>query len=203
MGNEKFDRELKKMLKNKNVINALIVLLAIVFLWLAYTTFFSSNILKGSSDNSVPRGAKEVSSEEGLLDKQTLDYETKQKEELKEILSKMEGVGDVEVSMYFESGEVKVPAYNSTTQQAETREEDSQGGTRITNQQTGGDTVVMSSNSGENEPFIVQTYKPKLTGILIVAEGASSNKIKYEIQTAISALYNLSLEKVNVYPMSK
>lgn len=111
----------------------------------------------------------------------------------------MEGVGEVEVQMHFESGEVKVPAYNSTTQNSETREEDSQGGTRATLQETGGDTVVMSGDT--NEPFILQTYKPKITGIIIVAKGASSSKVRYDIQVAVSTLYNLSLDKVNVYPM--
>lgn len=103
--------------------------------------------------------------------------------------------------MYFESGEVKVPAYNSTTQTSETREEDSQGGTRSTVQENGGDTVVMYSDGSTNEPFIVQTYKPKITGIIIVAEGAKNSKLRYDMQTAVSTLYNLSLDKVNVYPM--
>ena len=182
---------------NKTFVNALMVLLAIAFLWLAYTTFFSSS--NNEKEETVPRGAKEVSADGDEVSQEILDYESKQKEELKKILSKMEGVGEVDVKMYFESGEVKVPAYNSTTQNSQTREEDSQGGTRSTTQENGGDTIVMSGDT--NEPFILQTYKPKITGIIIVAEGASSSKVRYDIQVAVSSLYNLSLDKVNVYPM--
>lgn len=197
MDKDKANQELKKLMGNKTFVNALMVLLAIAFLWLAYTTFFSSS--NNEKEETVPRGAKEVSADGDEVSQEILDYESKQKEELKKILSKMEGVGEVDVKMYFESGEVKVPAYNSTTQNSETREEDSQGGTRSTTQENGGDTIVMSGDT--NEPFILQTYKPKITGIIIVAEGASSSKVRYDIQVAVSSLYNLSLDKVNVYPM--
>ena len=202
MDKDKLHKELKKIMMNKTFANALIVLLMIAFLWLAYTTLFSST---GSNEKSnlIPKGAKEVTAEGSEVSKQLLNYETEQKQELKEILSKIDGVGKVDVKMYFESGEVKVPAYNSTTQTAETREEDSQGGTRSTVQETGGDTVVMYSQGGTNEPFILQTYKPKVTGIIIVAEGANNSKIRYDIQNAVSTLYNLSLDKVNVYPMER
>ena len=199
MDKDKLNNELKKITNNKTFVNALLVLLMIAFLWLAYTTFFSSS--STGKAGIVPKGAQEVTTDETEISKQILDYETEQKKELQNILSKMEGVGEVEVNIYFESGEVKVPAYNSTTQTAETREEDSQGGTRSTVQETGGDTVVMHSDGNTNEPFIVQTYKPKITGIFIVAAGASNSKIRYDIQTAVSTLYNLSLDKVNVYPM--
>ena len=96
---------------------------------------------------------------------------------------------------------VKVPATNSSTQTSETQEEDTNGGTRVTKQETEGATVVMQSDSNTSEPFITKTYKPQITGVLIVAEGAKSSKITYDIQKAVSSLYNLSLDKVNVYPM--
>ncbi len=59
----------------------------------------------------------------------------------------------------------------------------------------------MQNDSNTSEPFITKTYKPQITGIIIVAEGAKSNKITYDIQKAVSSFYNLSLDKVNVYPM--
>ena len=110
-------------------------------------------------------------------------------------------MGDVEVEIYFESSEVLVPATNSNTQTSETQEEDNNGGTRVTKQETEGATVVMQNDSNTSEPFITKTYKPQITGIIIVAEGAKSNKITYDIQKAVSSFYNLSLDKVNVYPM--
>ena len=72
-----------------------------------------------------------------------------------------------------------------------TEEKDTEGGTRVSNQTNDGTTVVMTNEGGDNEPFIVETYKPKIEGIMILAD----------IQKAVSSLYGLSAEKVNVYPM--
>lgn len=197
---KKISEILKNFYQNKNFANILIVLLVIVFLWLATSSFIGGGIKK-SNNNNVPKGAQEVATDDNSLNRQLVDYETQQREDIKDILKKMDGVGDVEVILHFESGEVQVPAVNTTTQTSETEEKDREGGTRVTNQVNGGSTVVMSSNGTGNEPFIVKTYKPQITGIFIVAAGAENNKIKYDIQVAISSLYNLSLDKVNVYPM--
>ncbi len=199
----KINEEINNLMQNKKFVNCLIVLLVIIFLWLAVSNFIGDDagLTKGNGDNA-PIGAQEVSSEEGVTtSKELLDYETEQKEKLEEILSKIDGVGEVVVNIYFESSEVKVPATNSSTQTSETEEEDTNGGTRLTKQETEGATVVMQSDSSTSEPFITKTYKPQITGVLIVAEGAKSSKITYDIQKAVSSLYNLSLEKVNVYPM--
>ena len=199
----KINEEINNLMQNKKFVNCLIVLLVIIFLWLAVSNFIGDDagLTKGNGDNA-PIGAQEVSSEEGVTtSKELLDYETEQKEKLEEILSKIDGVGEVVVNIYFESSEVKVPATNSSTQTSQTEEEDTNGGTRLTKQETEGATVVMQSDSSTSEPFITKTYKPQITGVLIVAEGAKSSKITYDIQKAVSSLYNLSLEKVNVYPM--
>ncbi|MBS6184397.1 MAG: stage III sporulation protein AG [Clostridium celatum] len=201
----KINEEINNLMQNKKFVNCLIVLLVIIFLWLAVSNFIGDDagLTKGNGDNA-PIGAQEVSSEEGVTtSKELLDYETEQKEKLEEILSKIDGVGEVVVNIYFESSEVKVPATNSSTQTSETEEEDTNGGTRLTKQETEGATVVMQSDSSTSEPFITKTYKPQITGVLIVAEGAKSSKITYDIQKAVSSLYNLSLEKVNVYPMGR
>ena len=194
--------KLYKMFQNKKFVNCLIVLLAIIFLWLAVSNFLGDDIgiSKGSD---TPQGAQEVSTDDGLMtSKELLNYEDQQKAELEKILSKMSGVGEVIVNIYFESGEIQVPATNSSTQTSETQEEDTNGGTRVTKQETEGTTVVMKSDSSTSEPFITKTYKPTITGVLIVAEGANSSEVKYNIQKAVSNLYNLSLDQVNVYPMN-
>ena len=199
----KINEEINNLMQNKKFVNCLIVLLVIIFLWLAVSNFIGDDagLTKGNGDNA-PIGAQEVSSDDGVTtSKELLDYETEQKERLEEILSKIDGVGEVVVNIYFESSEVKVPATNSSTQTSETEEEDTNGGTRVTKQETEGATVVMQSDSSTSEPFITKTYKPQITGVLIVAEGAKSSKITYDIQKAVSSLYNLSLDKVNVYPM--
>ena len=140
------------------------------------------------------------------LDHKTItetEYEEQQKADLINILKKMDGVGDVDVMIHFENGEKKVPAYDNTTQKSTTEETDNQGGKRVNDQNTDNSKVVMTTKDGENQPFILTTIKPNIVGIVVVAEGAQDSKIKYEIEQAVSKLYNLSLDKVNVYSMKK
>lgn len=103
----------------------------------------------------------------------------------------------MEVKINFESDEVKVPAYEKNTQVSKTEETDVNGGKRINNQTNDSTSVVMATD----KPYILQTYKPKVIGIVVVAEGASDSKIKHEIEAAVSSLYALPANKVNVYPM--
>ena len=198
MDKDKLNKDMNKMFQNKKFVNCLIVLLVIIFLWLAVSNFL------GNDKNNAPKGAQEVSTNDGgMTSKELLSYEEDQKKQLEDILSKMSGVGQVVVTIHFESGETQVPATNSSTQTSETQEEDTNGGTRLTKQETEGTTVVMKSDSNSSEPFITKTYKPAVTGVLIVAEGAKSSEIKYNIQKAVSKLYDISLEQVNVYPMKE
>ena len=193
MDKDKLNKDMNKMFQNKRFVNCLIVLLVIIFLWLAVSNFLGndSNV---SDKNNAPKGAQEVSiNDGGMTSKELLSYEEDQKKQLEDILSKMSGVGQVVVTIHFESGETQVPATNSSTQTSETQEEDTNGGTRLTKQET----------EGTSEPFITKTYKPAVTGVLIVAEGAKSSEIKYNIQKAVSKLYDISLEQVNVYPMKE
>ena len=199
MDKEKINKEINKLMKNNKFINCIIVLLVIVFLWLTVSSFTGFSFNTASKDNK-PKGAQEVNGDEIDYNQLVKSYEEKQKEELTTILSKIEGVGEVSVMISFESGEVQVPAINSTTQISETRESDTQGGTRDINQQNDGSTIVMSTNNNNNEPFIIKTYNPPIIGVVVVAEGAESNKVKYDIQMAISGLYDLTFDKVNVYP---
>lgn len=57
-----------------------------------------------------------------MTSKELLSYEEDQKKQLEDILSKMSGVGQVVVTIHFESGETQVPATNSSTQTSETQE---------------------------------------------------------------------------------
>ena len=198
MKRDDLKKEMNNILSNKKIKDAVVVVLILAFL-LIVVSFFTDT--KKSEAKQTDSQVIVKSDEEKAMEMQNQKYEEKQKNELKSILKKMAGVGEVEVMMYFKSGEVKVPAVDDTNQVAETKENDSNGGTRTNTQKTDGSKVVMKTEDGNNEPVILQTNNPTITGIIVMAEGAESSKIKYNIQMAISSLYDLSLDKVNVYPM--
>ena len=203
MDKDKIIKEIKKILAQKQLKNLIAVCIVLGFALIAMNVLLPSS--KTLSNNKVSSGVTAKNTEDTSIIKETdeKNYEQQQKTDLKNILKKMNGVGDVEVMMSFENGEQKVPAYDKNSQKSTTEETDNQGGKRVNNQNTDGESIVMTTADGNNEPFILTTYKPKIIGVIILAEGASNSKTKYEIEQAVSKLYNLSLDKVNVYSMKK
>jgi stage III sporulation protein AG len=203
MDKDKIIKEIKKILAQKQLRNLIAVCIVLGFILIAMNVLLPSS--KNLINNKLSSGASAENVDNTAISNETDEksYEENQKTDLKNILKKMNGVGDVEVMMSFENGEQKVPAYDKNTQKSTTEETDNQGGKRVNNQNTDGTTVVMTTSNGNNEPFILTTYKPKINGVIILAEGAANSKIKYEIEQAVSKLYNLSLDKVNVYSMKK
>lgn len=202
MDKEKIINDLKKILSQKKFNNLIAICIILGFILLAINVLLPSTKKINTQNTSLTNEAN-INNAEATINRQSQskDYEENQKVELKNILKKMEGVGDVDVMISFETGEEKVPAYDKNAQKSTTEETDNEGGKRINNQNTDGSKVVMTSNDGKNEPFILTTYKPKITGVVIVAEGAENSKTKYQIEQAVSKLYNLTLDKVNVYSM--
>lgn len=203
MDKEKIKKEIKKILDQKQLKTLTIICIVLGFILIAMNVLLPAG--KTLSNNKLSGATNERNVDVTAITTETdkQNYEENQKTELENILKKMNGVGNVEVMISFENGEQKVPAYDKNTQKSTTEETDNQGGTRVNNQNTDGSTIVMTTADGNNEPFILTTYKPKINGVIILAEGATNSKIKYEIQQAVSKLYNLSLDKVNVYSMKK
>ena len=134
---------------------------------------------------------------------QTNDYETQLENNLKTTLEGIDGVGKVQLMIYFASGEESVPAVNVTDSKSTTLEDDTSGGKRNITQDNNGSTVVMSNNGSDNEPVIVKKYKPTITGVCVVAEGSGVKITELRIRQAVIDLFNLPENKVNVYPMNK
>ncbi|MGH4138023.1 stage III sporulation protein AG [Clostridium sp.] len=130
------------------------------------------------------------------------DYESQLENKLKSTLEKISGVGKVQLMIYFESGEESVPAVNINDSESLTVENDTGGGKRNITQKNDGRTVVMSNNGSANEPLIVKTVKPTITGVCVVAEGSVEKVTELRIRQAVINLFNLPENKVNVYPMN-
>ncbi|OFI07593.1 hypothetical protein CLOACE_01970 [Clostridium acetireducens DSM 10703] len=198
-------KKIKKINFNKNTSNMIILFLLGILL------IIGSNLLKPSPKKDISRLAfnskdKNEKSEDNEYEKTIKsegDYENTVKNELKNILSKIQGVGIVEVMIYFESGEEQVPAMNINDSINSTEENDNEGGKRNTTQKNNGSTVVITNSGSDSKPLIVKKIKPKVTGVVVVAEGAEEKVTELRITKAVVDLFNVPEEKVNVYPMKK
>ena len=185
--------KLQKSLRQKNIKNLILILLVTIMCYLSLSYFTNVNNISNSEDLN-----KSTYSLEGV--ESISAYEEKQQQDLKNLLEKMDGVGSVEVKINYESSEVKVPAIDSNTQKNTTEEADTDGGVRNNTEVSSDDSIVMTNG---NEPLVLQTNKPNITGIIIVAEGGTDSKIKYNIQKAVSSLYDIGMDKVNVLSMKE
>ncbi|HFD2044610.1 TPA: stage III sporulation protein AG [Clostridium perfringens] len=195
--------KMSKILKQKNITNLIILLLLVIMFYLVMSYFTGVNNITKSEKTNLEKVSKEDMNSNSQKDSEVLSYQEKQEKDLERILGKINGVGSVDVVINFQSSEVKVPAVDNSSQKSTTEETDSEGGTRVNSQETDGDKIVMSNSSNGSEPVILKTEKPEVLGVMVVAEGAEDSKIKYEITKAISSLYNISVDKVNVLAMKK
>lgn len=192
-----FDAISKKSGK-KGITNLIIVILILILALITISAF------KGSG-NSFANSVQVKSQNKNAVitsDEKTVS-ETEVENKLKDTLQLIDGVGKVEVMVYFEGGEEQVPAVNENNSDNYTEEKDNSGGTRNTTQKNTGSTVVLTNDGTKSEPLIIKTYKPKVSGVIIVAEGADDKGIQYEITKAVVNLFSITADKVNVYAMKK
>ena len=185
MDKKKLINELKKLLDDKKITNVLTIALVIAFVLIALNVFYPDMFKEKEK-------VKSTLSEEVETINTKEEYEETQKKELKSILESMSGVGKVQVMINFKSGESKVLAYDSSKQIVSTEEKDTEGGTRVSNQTNDGTTVVMTNEGGDNEPFIVETYKPKIEGIMILAEGIDLPREK-RVEIGLTYIFGIGL----------
>jgi stage III sporulation protein AG len=193
---KKIIETINKTISKNNMYNLIIVFLVGVLILVV------SNFFKGSVSSSKPAVASANQGQQ-LSQTEISSYEQSKKNELSQMLSKMQGVGRVNVMITFESGEELVPALNVNDGTSTTNEKDNEGGERKTTQENKGSQVVITNNGSNTEPLILKKYYPKVTGVMIVAEGAEDKQVQFNITKAISVLFNIPNNKVNVYPMSK
>ena len=122
---------------------------------------------------------------------------------LEEILSKIQGVGEVNVFInYSESSEI-IPMYNENTKISNTQEEDTSGGTRTIEESDSQKEIIYEENDGEKTPITQKVVEPKIEGAIITAQGAGNADVKSSIIQAVEAVTGLATHKIQVFEMER
>lgn len=182
----------------KNMQDLVIILIFGIIIVIASNFFFPPA--------KVSSGYVEVNTNSGSASNsqsQYTSYEDSLESELTEVLRQIEGAGKVKVMIYYDSGNESVPAYNENDTTKVTEENDSSGGKRVTSENSNSSTVVTTNDGSGNKPFIIKEVKPKISGVIVIAEGADNPEVKYKLYEAVKTIFNVDQYKVNVYPMQK
>ena len=129
-------------------------------------------------------------------------YERVLERRLEEVLSLVDGVGQVRVMVTFSQGREMVFAVDRNVNNSATKEEDSQGGTRQqSSQQSQEKTLIITDRSGMDRPLVIKETEPIIGGVMIIAEGGDNILIRDALIRSTSTLLGIDINRVQVMKM--
>ncbi len=123
-------------------------------------------------------------------------------EQLENILSKIQGVGEVKAFVNYSETSQVVAMYNETTKTSNTEENDTSGGTRKIEETDSQKDIIYQEQDGEKTPITQKVIQPKVEGAIITAKGAGNAEIKANIIQAVEAVTGLATHKIQVFEMN-
>lgn len=120
------------------------------------------------------------------------DLETK----LKNILSQINGAGEVDVMITLDSSEEIKPAYNIDSTNEKSSEKDKNGGERTVTTSSENKTLITSSS---NEPIVITTKEPIIKGVIVVSSGAEDPVVKETLYKAVQTALQVEGHQVEIF----
>lgn len=171
----------------------------VVFLILLIITVIAINMIWSKDEDQPDEEAsyKVLASENSNIT-ENIEYDLQT--ELEDILSKMDGIGKVDVLITYSQTSTVVPMYSKTESSTVTEENDSGGGTRKQESSNLNKEVI---TDGDNKAITQTVILPKVEGAIVIAEGGGNATTKANIIQAVSAVTGLATYKVQVFEMQK
>ena len=199
--------KLKSLIPKKSENNKKNIENLVIFLILLIITIFSIKMIWGNKEESSKEEDKsdyaklaqvvDTGSNSTIGGENEYNLET----EIQNILSKIKGVGKVEVLITYSETSQVVALYNESQTVSNTEETDSDGGVRTIQTTDITKDVIFEEENGENKIITEKVILPKIEGAVIIAEGAENAVVKTNIIQAVSAATGLSTYKVQVFEM--
>lgn len=135
-----------------------------------------------------------------------LAYESRIEEELASILSEVDGAGKVSVKVFFETSEAYEYAKNTVEEEKTIEERDAGNNTtRLTKESRRTGEIVNSrpGATGQGAPLVIRTTQARVSGVIVVADGAREPAIKRQLGEAVQTLLGIPAHKVMVLPRKR
>ena len=176
--------------KIENIVVAILILLI---------TVIAINVILSDDKEEEETVVNTIENNNVRFESSNTDLESR----LEDILSKINGVGKVEVLINYSETEQVVAMYNENKKETATEEQDESGGTRVIKENDVQKDVIYQEKDGEKIPITQKTIMPKIEGTIITAEGAGSTEVQEKIINAVEAATGLASHKIQVFEMSK
>lgn len=186
----------------RNIENLVVFLVLLIITMIAINTIWGDKKEDSNEQNnntSYKQLADNLDNTISSNNQQFNEYNLEQN--LEDILSKIAGVGKVQVLItYSETSEV-VAMYNEQYTSSNTEETDTNGGVRKIEQTDTSKEIIYEEKNGEKTPITQKVIMPKIEGAIITAEGAGDVNIKTNIIQAVSAATGLATYRIQVFQM--
>ncbi|WP_164218069.1 stage III sporulation protein AG [Virgibacillus sp. YIM 98842] len=151
-------------------------------------------------NDDMEQQSAQAGSEEADVTSDMQELEGIYKKELEEMLNKVQGVSEAEVMVNLDSTNVKVYEKNLIKGQQTTDESDQNGGTRKVEDHTEEAQTVLVRQGDREVPLLVETKKPEVRGVFVVANGADHASVRSWIVEAVSRVLDVPTHRVSVMP---
>jgi len=187
--------------KTKYLIIVALVALLLMILGNTFTTR-NHNIENNNFTSEIEQAdqVEETISKDSSTELIVTELEESFEEDLQKMLNNIQGVSEVEVMVNLDSTNVKVYETNLIKGQQITNESDNNGGIRKVEDQTEETQVVLVRQGDQEVPLLVQTEKPKVRGVFVVAKGVDHAEVKMWVIEAIARVLDVPTHKVSVMP---
>lgn len=185
----------------KKIENLVVFIIILIITIIAINTIWNS-----SSKNSTTKQENDLTSKQLASNGDTNSGSNFQEDELEKrlenILTKIEGVGKVNVMLTYSQSSEVVAMYNETSTNSSTQETDSNGGSRTINQIDSNKEIVFQNEDGQNVPVTKTIINPKIEGVIVTAQGANNANIRTNIIQAVGAVTGVSTYKIQVFELN-
>jgi stage III sporulation protein AG len=131
------------------------------------------------------------------------EYESAYEQRLRGILEQIVGTGRVDVMVTIDSTEEIVVYRNVQANEQRTDETDRYGATRHITNLTRSGQIVLYEVSGEQQPIVLKKIRPKIRGVIIVAEGAENLAVQKWIREVVSRGLEVPVHRISVAPRKR
>lgn len=175
MKKDELTDRIKEIIQNTGPVKILIVILSGVLLLL----ISCGNLFENKEEDMEKSISVQKENEPG---NDLQNYRNMMEEQVRSILEKVDGVGDVDVMITLRSSKEKVTLKDNTIDEKRREEE----------------TVLIQDENDNTSPYVIREVEPQIEGILVVCAGGGRAAVQREIIDGISALFSVESHKIKV-----
>lgn len=182
----------------KKIENLVFFVVILIITIVVINIIWNGNKNKDNKENNLDN-KQLASTNQGKITDENLQSTDNLEEKLENILSKIQGVGDVDVCINYSESSELIAMYNENSKVSNTEETDTSGGIRKIQETNSQKDIVYREENGEKIPITKKVVQPKIEGAIITAKGAGNANTKSNIIQAVEAVTGLATHKIQVF----